>query len=200
MALGVIWAAKHFHPYLYGHQCDVFTEHVALKFLLCTPQPFGKLVRWGMAIQELHLHIHHRSGKKNTNADALSWYPVSRPESAPFNHQALEVVAVTSPSWESEKGGEPTLSTYLEKGELPVDDKRACELALTKSPYMIVDYVLFWLESDKTLRVIPPTSQREKIYGEAHGGRLGAHLFDANIFSELSRHYWWPWMRSDIIW
>ena len=212
-ALGVVWAAKHFRPYLYGHQCDVFTDHVALKSLLCTPQPSGKLARWGMAIQELDLHIHHRSGKKNTNADALSRYPVLSTESTSSTHQALEVVAATNPSWESAKGGEPTLSTmqradpqlapiveYLENGELPEDDERARELALTKSQYTIVDSVLYRVESDKTLRVIPPTSQREKIFHEVHGGRLGAHLRDAKIHGELSRHYWWPGMRNDIIW
>ena len=25
--LGVVWAVKHFQPYLYGHQCDVYTDH-----------------------------------------------------------------------------------------------------------------------------------------------------------------------------
>ena len=103
--------------------------------------------------QELDLHINHRSGKKNTNADALSWHPVLSTESASSNHQVLKVVfAATNPSWESAKGGEPTLSIlqwadpqllpiveYLEKGELLEDDKRARELALTKSQYTIVD-------------------------------------------------------------
>ena len=37
-----------------------------------TPHPSGKLARWGLAIQELDLHIHHRSGKTNQAADALS--------------------------------------------------------------------------------------------------------------------------------
>ena len=37
-----------------------------------TPHPSGKLARWGFAIQELDLHIHHRSGKTNQAADALS--------------------------------------------------------------------------------------------------------------------------------
>ena len=23
--LGVVWGVKHFRPYLYGHQCDVYT-------------------------------------------------------------------------------------------------------------------------------------------------------------------------------
>ena len=37
-----------------------------------TPHPSGKLARWGLAIQELDLHIHHRSGKTNQAADTLS--------------------------------------------------------------------------------------------------------------------------------
>ena len=30
-ALGVVWAVKHFRPYLYGHRCEVITDHEALK-------------------------------------------------------------------------------------------------------------------------------------------------------------------------
>ena len=70
--LGVVWAAKHFRPYLYGHSGVVYTNHEALKSLLNTTQPSGKLARWGMALQELDLTILHRSGKANANADALS--------------------------------------------------------------------------------------------------------------------------------
>lgn len=55
--LGVVWALKHFRSYLYGHSCDIFTDHQALKSLLNTPQPSGKLARWGMAIQELGYFI-----------------------------------------------------------------------------------------------------------------------------------------------
>ena len=75
-ALGVVWAVKHFRPYLYGHHCKVYTDHQALKSLLNTPQPSGKLARWGMAVQELDLEVFHRSGKKNSNADALSRFPL----------------------------------------------------------------------------------------------------------------------------
>ena len=75
--LGVVWAVKHFQPYLYGHHCDIYTDHEALKSLLNTPQPSGKLARWGMAIQELDLRILHRTGKSNVNADALSRAPIA---------------------------------------------------------------------------------------------------------------------------
>ena len=38
---------KRFCPYLYGHPCDVHTDHEALKSLLYIPQPSGKLAHWG---------------------------------------------------------------------------------------------------------------------------------------------------------
>ena len=44
-ALAVVWVVKHFRPYLYGHRCDVYTDHEALKSLLNTPQTSGKLAR-----------------------------------------------------------------------------------------------------------------------------------------------------------
>ena len=74
--LGVIWAVKYFHPYLYGHNCEVFTDYSALMSLLNTPQPSGKLAHCGMVIQELDLQILHQSGRCITNADALSRSPV----------------------------------------------------------------------------------------------------------------------------
>lgn len=46
-ALAVVWAVKHFHPYLYGHACTVSTDHEALKSLLNTPHPSGKIARLG---------------------------------------------------------------------------------------------------------------------------------------------------------
>ncbi len=72
-ALGVVWAVKHFRPYLYGHCCHLCTDHEALRSLLNTPHPSGKLARWGLALQEVDLHIHYRPGRTNPNADALSY-------------------------------------------------------------------------------------------------------------------------------
>ena len=76
--LGVVWALKHFRPYLYGQQCDIYTDYEALKSLLNSPQPSGKLARWGMAIQELDVRILNRSGRHNSNADALSRVPLEQ--------------------------------------------------------------------------------------------------------------------------
>ena len=54
------------------------------------------------------------------------------------------------------------------------------------------------MEKDKTLRIIPPLSHREKLFQDVHNGKYGAHLREAKIHGQLSRHYWWPKMRVDV--
>ena len=91
--LGVVWAVKHFRHYIYGHHCTVYTDHAALKSLLNTPQPSGKLARWGMALQELDLLFEYWPGKANARADALSRYPVSLLQEDVAQTQTNSIVA-----------------------------------------------------------------------------------------------------------
>jgi len=60
-------------------KCVVFTDHEALKSMLNTPHHSGKLARWGLILQDMELEIKYRPGRKNSNADALSRYPVEIP-------------------------------------------------------------------------------------------------------------------------
>ena len=205
--LGVVWAVKHFRPYLYGHSCEVYTDHSALTSLLNTPQPSGKLARWGMAIQELDLKIKHRSGRSNSNADALSRAPL------PSGGDLLEgetegVIAALELKQDPSRSDLPirqredpdlaAIITYLETGVLPTDEGRARTLVLSSSQYVLEDEVLYRVEPDSTLRVIPPANLREHLFKEAHSGVFGAHLSDVKVHSELRRHYWWNGMRRDI--
>ena len=207
-ALGVVWAVKHFRPYLYGHHCDVFTDHSALTSLLNTPQPSGKLARWGLALQDLDLKIQHRAGKENQNADCLSRHPTEGLQNCTRPSQLVAATEVSTLDSETEP---PKLRdvqqqdaslieifNYKEKGELPLDDHRARELVIAQSQYEIVEDVLYHVEPDKTLRLVLPETSRRRVFDEVHGGRFGGHLRDAKIHGELSRHYWWPTMRADI--
>lgn len=78
-------------------------------------------------------------------------------------------------------------------GDLPSDQKRARELALTKCQYKLVDNILYCVAKDKSLRVIPC------LFHEAHDGVFGGNLKANKIVGELGKHYWWPGMSSDII-
>lgn len=42
-ALGVVWGAKYFRAYLYGHKCIVYTDHSPLRSMLKAQYPSGKL-------------------------------------------------------------------------------------------------------------------------------------------------------------
>ena len=130
--LGVVWAVKHFRPYLYGHTCEVYTDHSALTSLLNPPQPSGKLARWGMAIQELHLKIKHRSGRRNSNADALSRSPLPSGEGQTVS-ETDGVIAHLETREDADYNYLPTqqradqdlaaIIKYLETGILPQDER-----------------------------------------------------------------------------
>ena len=77
---------------------------------------------------------------------------------------------------------------YLEEGVLPTEEKQAKELVLGKSQLVITDGVLYHLEKDKSLRIIPPSKRK-----------YGAHLSDAKMHGELNKYYWWPNMRKDVV-
>ena len=70
---------KHFHHYLYGHHCIVYTDHEPLRSLLNTPHPSGKLAQWGLALQEVDLVLHYQPGRTNKAANSLSRFPLRQP-------------------------------------------------------------------------------------------------------------------------
>ncbi|KAL0820853.1 hypothetical protein ABMA28_005522 [Loxostege sticticalis] len=70
--LAIIWATKHFRPYLYGRKFFIYTDHRPLVWLYSIQEPNSKLTRWRLRLQEYDFEIIYRSGKQNTNADALS--------------------------------------------------------------------------------------------------------------------------------
>ena len=110
-ALAVVWAVRHFRQYLYGHRCNIITDHEVLKSLLNTPHPSGRLARWGLTLQELDLVITYCPGKKNPKADALSRYPVCQDQ--PDESSLGAVVAQV---------GAPPNSCQGQEGEQSVED------------------------------------------------------------------------------
>ena len=65
-------------------------------------------------------------------------------------------------------------------------------------PPQMICIIRYYVEADKTLCLIPPTGYRKHLFKEAHYGKFGAHLGDAKIHGQLSKHYWWPRMGADI--
>ena len=120
----------------------------------------------------------------------------------------MAVLATTGGGGEEDSENESTLASlqrgntelapmieYLETGVLLQDDQDARRIVLSSGQYTLEDDILYHVEEDGTLRVVPPVHQRERLFAEA---KFGAHLGDAKVYSEIKKHYWWVGMRRDI--
>lgn len=90
--LAVIFGTKVFRPYLYGRRFTVLTDHKPLEWLFKCKDPGSRLIRWRLKLEEFEYDIKYKKGKINTNADALSRFPVNpvQPENVPKSKSNAE--------------------------------------------------------------------------------------------------------------
>lgn len=73
--LAVVIALKTFHHYLYGQKIHLRTDNAAVSWLKSLKNPSGQVARWLQVLGTYNMTVSHRSGKKHSNADALSRAP-----------------------------------------------------------------------------------------------------------------------------
>lgn len=154
--LGLVWALRYFRHCLLGHPCTVYTDHIACLSILNTARPSGKLARWALTVQEMDLT---KSGKTNTNADALSRCPadeiqigavesISPDDSVPSILDLKEVCEA-----QLKEVDMAAMMAYLLEGTLPDASRK---IVLESKQFDVVDGV--WTTRTRTL-----------VYGSAHG-------------------------------
>ncbi|PNF37360.1 hypothetical protein B7P43_G17830 [Cryptotermes secundus] len=73
--LAIVWACKHFRPYLLGRKFQIVTDHKGLTWIFNVKDPSSRLMRWKLLLQEYDYEIQYRAGQRNCNTDSLSRYP-----------------------------------------------------------------------------------------------------------------------------
>jgi hypothetical protein len=68
----VVHALKTWRHYMYGHKCDVYTDHKSLMYILTQSDLNMRQRRWLELIKDYELEIHYHPDKANMVADALS--------------------------------------------------------------------------------------------------------------------------------
>ncbi|WP_163401550.1 Ty3/Gypsy family RNase HI domain-containing protein, partial [Flavobacterium fluviatile] len=68
----VVHALKIWRHYLYGQQCDIYTDHKSLKYIFTQTELNMRQRRWLELVKDYDLEIHYHPGKANVVADALS--------------------------------------------------------------------------------------------------------------------------------
>ena len=169
-ALGVVWGAKHFRAYLYGHRCVVYTDHSPLKSMLAAQHPSGKLARWSQSLCEYDLEIRYRPGRVNSNTDALSRAPVGEcdPQEDGSDIQVANVVAdLPQPvpelvqMQEADSVVGPMLR-YARDGEVPGDSGVQRRVLAERDRFVVLDGLLFYVDPARKdrVRLVVPTVLR----------------------------------------
>ena len=70
--LAIIYAIKHFRPYIYGNKFEIRTDHKPLLWLRQKNDLNRKLLRWKLELEEFEFDIKYKKGTTNSNADSLS--------------------------------------------------------------------------------------------------------------------------------
>ena len=226
--LAVVWALSHFQSYLYGQKVTVYTDHSAVRSVLQNPNANGKHARWwtkvyGSGIADLS--IIYRPGKDNASADALSRCPQSPAPVIGEAETEVQVSVVIGGGIESigellQLQPNNTLSnpksfareqrrdrkvtdiiSFLERGELPEDEKRARKIALQSSSFELEDEVLYFLDARRHYqkRAVVPDHLKEKVMKETHSGPFSGHFSGNRLYNVLVRMWWWDGMYNDAV-
>jgi hypothetical protein len=70
--LAVVFAIDKFRSYLVGAKVIIYTDHVALKYLLTKKDAKPWLIRWILLLEEFDIEIQNKKGVENSVADHLS--------------------------------------------------------------------------------------------------------------------------------
>lgn len=70
--LAIVWAVKHFRPYLYGKYFKIRTDHKPLIYLFGMKDPSSRLMKFRLILEEYNFDVEYVKGVDNAAADALS--------------------------------------------------------------------------------------------------------------------------------
>lgn len=196
-ALAVVRAIKEWWFYLDGVKFIVETDHSALRSVLKTREPTGRIARWVMRLQELDFEVRHRPGKQMELPDMLS-----RMESTSHDHVAVASYDGIASLQRRDKvvGG---LVRALE-GEEQGDKEVQHLLRLTGDKLVIDDGVLLYSRGIRTgktaenLRLVVPEELRKKIIYECHDSLVGGHFGTEKTYFKVAERYWWPNQYADV--
>ena len=70
--LAIVMSAENFHPYLFGRQFCIYTDHMPLQWILSKQDLSNRISRWVIRIGNYGFQVLFKAGKENVVADALS--------------------------------------------------------------------------------------------------------------------------------
>ncbi|MCP3685912.1 MAG: hypothetical protein GY861_24965, partial [bacterium] len=186
---------KQWRPYLYGTSFTIITDHLPLHWLMTTSHSSGRLQRWALTLQEYNFEIKHKSGRLNTNADALSRLGFV---SATVNSTSIAKSQLEDFSLQP-------IMNYLANNQLPEDTKKADWVIQQAKNYYLQDNILFHPSSWTTRssqefvdQIVLPTQLRHEVLEDYHDSVFGGHHGFSKTLDKIQLRFFWPNMRKQI--
>ena len=120
--LAIVFAVKHFRPYLYGHKFILVTDHRPLIWLNNLKDPVSRLARWRIKLSDHDYEIVYKKGIANSNADALSR---NHPDLSKRHEQMTEIMQSEQRlSNDAQASAQPALETHEDDDDIMGDTEK----------------------------------------------------------------------------
>ncbi|GFY30385.1 hypothetical protein TNCV_4066351 [Trichonephila clavipes] len=185
--LAIVWATNKFRPYIFGKHFTVVTDHHSLCWLMNLKDPSGRLARWALRLQEHDFDVKYKTGKKHSDADALSRNPVE--EETETSDKFLTVTTSMNLAMEQKKDQD------LAKLKLLSNSSKNEE-------FRFIDGILCRKNFDpdgKLWLPVIPKHLRADILRHFHDAPTAGHLGFAKTYDRIRKRFYWPGMYRNVV-
>ncbi|CAA0824998.1 Uncharacterized mitochondrial protein AtMg00860, partial [Striga hermonthica] len=189
----VVHALKIWRHYLYGGQCEIFTDHKSLQYIFTQKELNMRQRRWLELVKDYDCTIQYHPGKANVVADALS-RKFSR-----MQIQLVDALPTASLGSVNSMQVQPTLRERIRQ------EQASDEFIRTIDGKVHAGGVEgFHRGTDGALefrgRIVVPKVEalRKEILSEAHTAPYLAHPGSTKMYHDLKGALWWKGLKKDV--
>lgn len=215
--LAVVWAVQKFRPYLYGRHFSVVTDHHALCWLSSLKNLSGRLGHWVLRLQEYDFTVTYKSGRKHSDADALSRCPQPTthcPQPSSQSNSSPSTTPLALPMAPLQTAGEDILQNLVSLQRADPYCRRLLDLldGSTSPPNsrtrrQISKFRLsiggalyrhnYHPTGDRWVPVVP-RCLRANILEVFHDDATAGHLAFYKTYDRIQKRFFWPGLSSSV--
>ncbi|GFS77569.1 hypothetical protein TNCV_321161 [Trichonephila clavipes] len=185
--LAIVWATNKFRPYIFGKHFTVVTDHHSLCWLMNLKDPSGRLARWALRLQEHDFDVKYKTGKKHSDADALSRNPVE--EETETSDKFLAVTTSMNLAMEQKKD-QDLVKLKLLSNSSKIEEFRFIDGILCRKNF----------DPDGKLWLpVIPKHLRADILRHFHDAPTAGHLGFAKTYDRIRKRFYWPGMYRNVV-
>jgi hypothetical protein len=195
----VIFALEKFRPYLEGTSFTIVTDHCALCQLKNRKNLNRRLARWLLTLQDFDCKLEYKSGKKHTDADCLSRYPVEgNREDQDSDRPSVNIRFlksgdhwIMSPSVNIDQTDDPWIKGIIKKlqnlSSLPIKERRSLDRYVLISQEHLYRKIY---DGGVSWAIVVPAKQRQDVIRINHDGSAAGHLGIEATYQRIRRKYY----------